>query len=56
MSNKFGFFHRTNKISWFCRYNNNNDNNNNSKNNYSSNNNNNSNNNDNDNKFKVGYI
>ena len=39
MSNKFGFFHRTNKISWFCRYNNNN----------------NSNNNDNDNKFKVGY-
>ena len=44
MSNKFGFFHRTNKISWFCRYNNN-----------DSNNNNNSNNNDNDNKFKVGY-
>ena len=46
MSNKFGFFHRTNKISWFCRYNNNNN---------SNNNNNNSNNNDNDNKFKVGY-
>ena len=45
MSNKFGFFHRTNKISWFCCYNNNNSNNNN----------NNSNNNDNDNKFKVGY-
>ena len=27
MSNKFGFIHRTNNSSWFCRDNNNNNNN-----------------------------